>query len=412
MAMEIGPIVSTLRRHRTTAWLLVLEIALTCAIVCNAVFLIGLRLDRVNMPSGVAEQEVVQIQLGDLAAGEDRYARAREDLALLRRVPGVQSVALSRAVPFGGSGDNSSLRTDPAQRQPIVNAATYFSENLPQTLGTRLVAGRELVPDDYVNADVVLKALNEGGSEGLPAVTVVTRALAARLWPGQEPLGRTVYLTDKVGLRVVGVLDTLVRPNAYRDATAKFAMIVPLTMGADKDESYLLRTHPQDRQRVLKAAVAALRKADPQRVVTHKRTFEEIRRAFFRSDREMAGTLLGVCIALLTVTALGIVGLASFWVSQRRRTIGVRRALGATRTDILRYFQTENFLLATAGIVLGMALAYGLNLFLMAHYELPRLPAGYLPAGALALWLLGQLAVLGPALRAAEVPPVVATRSA
>jgi putative ABC transport system permease protein len=59
-----------------------------------------------------------------------------------------------------------------------------------------------------------------------------------------------------------------------------------------------------------------------------------------------------------------------------------------------------------------MALAYGLNLFLMMHYELPRLPFGYLPAGALALWLLGQLAVLGPALRAAEVPPVVATRSA
>ena len=411
MSMEIGPIVSTLRRHRTTAWLLVLEIALTCAIVCNAVFLIGQRLERVNMPSGVAEHELVEIQLGDLAAGQDRYARAREDMALLRQVPGVESVAITNKVPFGSSSSNSNLRTDPSQRDPVANASTYFSENLPQTLGTRMVAGRELVPEDYVNADVAVEALNEGRSKGLPTVAVITRALGARLWPGQDPLGRIVYLTDTVGLRVVGVLDTLVRPNAYRDATAQYAMIVPLTMGADKDESYLLRTRPQDRQRVLAAAAAALRKFDPQRVVTHKRTFDDIRREFFRSDREMAGTLLGVCIALLTVTALGIVGLASFWVSQRRRTIGVRRALGATRGDILRYFQTENFLLATAGIVLGMALAYGLNLFLMMHYELPRLPFGYLPAGALALWLLGQLAVLGPALRAAEVPPVVATRS-
>jgi putative ABC transport system permease protein len=125
----------------------------------------------------------------------------------------------------------------------------------------------------------------------------------------------------------------------------------------------------------------------------------------------MAGLLGGVIVALLLVTALGIVGLASFWVAQRRKQIGVRRALGATRGDILRYFQTENFLIVTFGIVLGAILAYGINLLLMSHYELPRLPFFYLPIGAIALWGLGQLAVLGPALRAAAVPPVVATRT-
>jgi len=105
------------------------------------------------------------------------------------------------------------------------------------------------------------------------------------------------------------------------------------------------------------------------------------------------------------------VGLASFWVAQRRKQIGIRRALGATRADILRYFQTENFLIVTFGIVVGMAMAYGISLLLMMHYELPHLPWLYLPIGAIALWLIGQLAVLGPALRAAAVPPVVATRS-
>jgi putative ABC transport system permease protein len=121
--------------------------------------------------------------------------------------------------------------------------------------------------------------------------------------------------------------------------------------------------------------------------------------------------LVGVILALLLVTALGIVGLASFWVQQRRKQIGIRRAIGATRRDILGYFQTENFLIVSGGIAIGMVLAFGLNLVLMKVYELPRLPLYYLPWGALALWLLGQLAVLGPALRAAAVPPVVATRS-
>src|SRR5690606_19364891 len=114
----------------------------------------------------------------------------------------------------------------------------------------------------------------------------------------------------------------------------------------------------------------------------------------------------------LGVTAFGIVGLANFWVQQRNKQIGIRRALGATRRDILRYFQLENFMLATIGIVLGMGLAYGLNQVLMERYELARLPLLYLPVGAVVLWALGQAAVYWPARRAASVPPAVATRSA
>src|SRR3546814_16609456 len=94
----------------------------------------------------------------------------------------------------------------------------------------------------------------------------------------------------------------------------------------------------------------------------------------------MAGLLVGTIVALLLVTALGIVGLTSFWVSQRRRQIGVRRALGATRGDILRYFQTENFLIVSVGIVMGLLLAYGLNQGLMQHSEIALLPAFSLPS--------------------------------
>ena len=125
----------------------------------------------------------------------------------------------------------------------------------------------------------------------------------------------------------------------------------------------------------------------------------------------MVWMLLLVCVVMLAVTAFGIVGLTSFWVGQRRRQIGIRRAVGATRGHILQYFQTENFLLTSVGVLFGMALAFGINVYLMQHYKMERMPWYYLPGGAIALWLLGQFAVLGPALRAAAVPPVVATRS-
>jgi putative ABC transport system permease protein len=409
--MELRPILSTLRRHKTTAWLLILEIALTCAIVCNAVFMINHRLQHMQMSTGIDEHALVQIQLAEVTPSPDIYARAREDLAVLRQVPGVEDVALVNQLPLGGSSSNASIKLDPEQREPtLASVGTYFGENLARTMGLRLVAGRDLRPDEVLDADVVIKALATGDTKVIAPVTVITQALAQRLWPGAEALGKTIYV-GPVGVRVVGVVADLARANAYDDATAHYSMILPMFMGAGKDQSYLVRTRPEDRQTVLKAAVAALKKANPRRVVTEQRTYDEVRNQFFENDRSMAGILVGAIAALLVVTALGIVGLASFWVAQRRRTIGVRRALGATRRNILNYFQTENLLLATIGIVLGMGLAYAINLFLMLHYELPRLPAIYFPVGAIALWLIGQLAVLGPALRAAAVPPVVATRS-
>ncbi|HJR11354.1 MAG TPA: FtsX-like permease family protein [Rhodanobacteraceae bacterium] len=409
--MDILPILSTLRRHKVILWLLMLEIALSCAIVCNGVFLVVQRMQHMGMPSGIAEHELVQIQQAPITSPPDRYARAREDFATLQQIPGVQAVGMTNQVPFGGSSSNGNVMLSPTQPHPTLSAATYFGENLLSAFGLHLVAGRTFGNDDYVDADAVIKSLAGGSDKGFPMPTIISEALAARLWPGQTPLGKMLWLTPTASFRVVGVVATLARANAYKTATAQYSLIVPLRMGADKDQSYLIRTQPRDRRRVMAAAVAALKRVDPTRVITHARTYDEVHNDYFKDDHAMAGMLVSVIAAVLLVTGLGITGLASFWVAQRRKQIGIRRALGATRSNILRYFQTENFLIVTLGIMAGMALAYGLSLWLMVHYELPRLPLVYLPAGALALWAIGQIAVLGPALRAAAVPPVVATRS-
>jgi putative ABC transport system permease protein len=406
--MAVRPILSTLRRHKTTALLVVLEIALTCAIVCNAVFLVIQRIDRIHMPSGVAEHELIQVDLADIGKTNDEHARTLTDLAALRAIPGVTQVAAVNQIPFGHSSNNSGIKLDPKQNKATLNAAHYQGENIAQTLGLQLVAGRLLEPADYVELKDAAKAYSEGKAEGLPRLVVITQPMAERLFPGQSALGKTIWVGAELPLTVVGVVKNLVRPSIWNDAESQYSMMLPMRVDSNQ---YLIRTAPDQRERVLAAALEALKKNNPHRIAWQKRTWDEVREKFFEGDRAMTGLLIGVCVALLVVTALGIVGLGSFWVAQRRRQIGVRRALGATRGHILRYFQTENFLLATIGIALGMVLAYGINLFLMVHYELPRLPAIYFPIGALALWLIGQAAVLGPALRAAAVPPVVATRS-
>jgi putative ABC transport system permease protein len=267
----------------------------------------------------------------------------------------------------------------------------------------KLVAGRDFSREEYVDL------------QDITALTttpiIITRALSERLWPGQDGLGKTFYMVRNT-FRVIGILDRLVRPNEFHgSANFELAMVVPLRIRYFPVVSYVLRVDPERHAEVLAAAAAALEQRGAGRIVLEKETMGEIRAEYFRGDRAMAWLLVAVCAALLIVTALGIVGLASFWVQQRTRQIGIRRALGATRGQILRYFQSENLLLATFGIVLGMALAYGINLLLMQRYELARLPPQFLPIGAMSLWVLGQLAVLGPALRAASVPPAVATRT-
>jgi len=404
--MHFFPILSTLRRHRTAATLIVLEIAVTCAIVCNALFLIRERLARIDRPSGIAESEVLRIGVSGIGERADAKAITEQDLAALRAIPGVKVAANTNMVPFGGSSWNTDISTVPDDPDRPINVAMYMgSPDLLEAFGVRLLAGRDFNPDEYVEYDDVRTRRSRMAS------LIITKGVADRLFPGQNALGKGLYVWGKEPLIVVGIVEQLARPNEAQGGTSKdYAMFLPVTLPYTMTD-YVLRVDSSRRAEVLAAVDATLDKVDARRVLLNRDTFDEIRHKYFRQDRAMAYLLAGVSIALLIITALGVVGLASFWVQQRTRQIGIRRALGATRGDILRYFQTENFILATLGIVLGMGLTYGINLWLMSAYKVPRLPGSFLPIGATLLYVLGQVAVLGPALRAAAIPPAIATRT-
>jgi putative ABC transport system permease protein len=411
--MELRPILSTLRRHRLTAALLTLQVAFTCAIVCNVAFMIVHRMQQVSLPTGIDENEISAIPSVGIEKGGNPVTRHAEDLAALRAIPGVKSaVAVESSLPLNHNDNSRGVcPTEQAFMHAIHQQAlgkdcaqaSFFdgTQGLIKTLGLRLAKGRDFRPDEFVK-----------GQDTTPSVAIVSRAFAKALYPGQGALGKTMYFDPKQGTRIIGIVDTLLRPYLRKPGASYYSVIVP-ELPDQRFVTYVLRSAPRDRRRVLDAARTTLLKLDPSRIIDPKdmQTYTQIRAQYFQRDTTMIGLLIASALGLLFVTALGITGLANFWVGQRTRTIGIRRAIGATRGDILRYFQTENFLIVTFGVVLGVALAIGLNLLLMKHYELPRLPLWYLPVGAMVLWLLGQLAVLAPALRASRVPPVVATRS-
>lgn len=404
--MRTHPILASLRKHRIPAILIVLEIALACAVFCNAVFMISQRVAEIHLPNAMDEQgvSVVSVRGTDPAhAGADMP----RDLAALREIPGVRAAAAINALPLDGNGWNSNIATGTGQllQNSSPNVSTYlFTRGGPEALGLRLLHGRFFDDGEYADGQV--------GSNYLPTghAVLMTQSLARRMWPDQSALGKQIWIGDEANYTVVGVIADVLRPAKNGQGLTGFdwAIFFPVAPHAILDH-YVVRSSPRDSARIARQAVAKIVSLSPNAVVAGK-PFTAIRHAFFDDARSMVWMLMLVCVVMLAVTAFGIVGLTSFWVRQRRRQIGVRRAVGATRNQILRYFQAENFLLTTAGVGIGLVLAFGINLYLMQHYPLNRMPWYYLPISAGALWVLGQLAVLGPALRASNVPPVVATR--
>ncbi|MGH8396900.1 MAG: ABC transporter permease [Gammaproteobacteria bacterium] len=405
--MEIQPILASLRRHKIPALLIVLEIALACAVLCNAVFMIGQRVGAMQITNAIDESGIVDINV----QGTDptlANADIPRDLAMLRDIPGVTAVTAINMMPLTNNSWNSNVATGPGEllQKSSPNVATYlFTRGGPKALGMQLLEGRLFNADEYADSTL--------GNTYVPTghAVIVTKSLAERLWPSQSALGKQMWIGNDFHYTVVGVVANVLRPDQNGGGLSQFywAIFLPLSPASALGD-YVVRSAPQNRARILREGVQKLEALSPS-VVVKGQTFTEIRDKYFANTRSMVWMLALVCAVMLAVTAFGIVGLTSFWVGQRRRQIGIRRAVGATRAHIMQYFQTENFLISTVGVAIGMILAFGINLYLMKHYQMLRMPWYYLPCGAIALWLLGQLAVLGPALRAANVPPVEATRS-
>jgi putative ABC transport system permease protein len=407
----LRPILSALLRHKTGALLIALQVALTLAILCNALFIVHERLQQSRAPSGVAEDSVFFVTVHTPGADAAPFDVQRRDENLIRAIPGVRHASWANQVPLGQSGENTSVSSEPNGRTSFSVAIYAGGVELLPTLGLRLVDGRGFTADEELDIDRRV-------GERMPGQVIITQALARRMFAqGGSAVGRSLHAGGPQGERtavVVGVVERLVTPWGPvgwnpDDPAGEHSLILPARM--ESRGTYLVRAEPARLNETRRQVVAALKSAEPGRIVLSQRSMQEVRALRYRGDTYLAGLLMVVIAALLTMTAGGIVGLASLRVTQRRKQIGVRRALGARRGDIVRHFLAENLMVTAFGTVAGLSLAVALNHVLTRFTTLQPLPLAVLLAGALLMLVLGAAAVLGPALRAARIAPAEATRS-
>jgi len=404
--MEIRPIFSALLRSKTGALLIAAQVALTLAILGNALYIVQDRLTIAARPTGADEANTFFIRYYGFREGIDVAAMLDADLAMMRAMPGVAAVATANMAPLNQSGWNLSISDSADERAAkSVNTAFYFSsESLVDALGLNIIEGRDFTPDEVQIVEPSLANIQ-------PKHAIMTRALAQQMFPdATQFVGRKAFLGESE-FEVVGIVERMQSPWAQNSEAAERSMIVPLRQ-LEPGATYIVRSQPGELDKVMREVEDALTALRDDRVHLGTTSLLEARATRYRADQSLATMLLTVMGLLLLVTASGIVGMASLWVNQRRKQIGVRRAIGARRRDILRYFLVENFMVTSAGIAVGTALALGLNRLLVSQLSVERLPLHYLPYGMLALWALGLLAAYGPAWRASRIPPAVATRSA
>jgi putative ABC transport system permease protein len=394
---------SSLMRNKTGPMLVALQIAVTLAIVINSLFIVIQRVEKINRDSGIDVNNVIITYVRGFGDDFDVASSVTNDIDLIRSIPGVVTAAVSNQVPLSGSGSGSGLRIVPDETVEAVNTARYrWGVEGLDALGVELSRGRNFFAEEV---NLVFPASNPPA----PASILITQALADDLFGDEDALGKTVYWGSMEPSTIVGIIGLMHGSWVSWDKLGN-SVIQPGTQ-ADTTNKYIIRVEPGMRDKLMPIIEQKLGESNRRRVVKSVRSLEELSARSYRRDRGMAIILSVVITLLVGLTALVIVGLSSFHVTQRTKQIGTRRALGARRIDIIRQFMLENWLITTAGAVLGGVLTVAVAYWMETSFGLERLDWRFLPAGIAILWVLSSLAVFEPARRAASVPPAVATRS-
>ncbi|MDJ0940173.1 MAG: ABC transporter permease [Woeseiaceae bacterium] len=402
--MEIRPILSAMWRNRTGSVLVAVQIALTLAIVVNCMFMAKSRIEFIARPSGMDIENIITAQ--SLGFGSDyRHDETIDaDLRALRALPGVIAVTPASGIPMSGSGSATGYKTSMDEDAPRETANYYrFDEHAEQALGVKIIEGRGFTELEVRRAD-------DENYDRMPPQVIITKAYAERLFGDEPALGQLIYDGLNESAEVVGIIE-----HQY-GAWVHWSSFDNVMWFPQRQEGpsirYIIRAEPGQRDALIPVVEQTMQELNSSsRLVRNVRTMEETVATSYEGDFAIASTLIVAIILLFVITGLGIVGLASFTVRQRTKQIGTRRAIGARKRDIIRYFLTENWLMTTIGIVIGTVLTISLNYALATAFEIERLNYVYLVIGMGMLWLLGFVAVAEPARRASNVSPAVATRT-
>lgn len=379
--------------------LVVLQVALSFILLVGATLLIeSLRKIRTTSP-GFSTTRVFDTSVSLTAAGYDALrAKTIQDelIQRVRALPGVERAAYARVVPLGYESFSSTpIALDGYEPQPNEQTTAEYNEVSPDyfaTMGIPLISGRDFTRSDDENA---------------PRVAIVNQTMVARYWRGQNPVGQRLEVKGS-WVRVVGV----VRDSKYysMDETPRPFFYVPLRQYFAIEPDIHIRT-TQPLQTIQTALIREVRALDPNLALYEMITLQE------QVDRSTSQQLVAVTLVVLfgglalLLAGIGLYGVMSYTVSQSTRELGLRMALGAGASNVLRLVLSRGLLLTANGTMIGIVLALLLTRLLgnLLYQISPRDPLAF-GSALLVITIASLAACFLPAWRAARVAPAKVLR--
>lgn len=399
-------------KHRVRSGLVVAQVAVSFALVVAAAVLLQSFYRLATKPLGFETEKVMTAAIYDTfsshaTSAADMRRFESQVLAALRSSPGIRAAALTGGVPQSaivpgrvpvtlrgiGEGGESEVEVD----------RNFVSDQYFESLGVPLLAGRDFRASDTPES---------------PLVAIVNQSMA-RLWNGADPVGRTftrpggdarMGSQEPVTYTVIGVAADYRLYDVARENPAQYYLPVGQNPGTG---TRLLARVEGDPASAVSAIKAAVHGADPRRPVEDLATIAEIRNTTHLAAPRLTATLLSLfALVALAITLAGIGGVIGTAVTQRTREFGVRMALGASRTSVLRTVLRQALVLAAVGIAAGAAGALLFNRLLTSFlFETPAAdPLAFAGVGLL-LAVASVLAAAGPARRATSIDPLEALRA-
>ena len=425
MDIDFGPIFRAMLRHKVKFGLIVVEIALTVAIMANSASMILQARRDLRRPSGFDDENLVTVVGRPLDRSLTDHARilelVREDREAILATPGVRTLLNTYMVPWATYGLSTTMVRLEGGSGEFVRIQHYSTdEGLLDTLGVSLVEGHMFTTEqiDESTQRMHIIEMSERKPDGSLAVNfdfdVIISEAFARHALGERPwVGKTLVDADGSRSHVVGVIDRFYKPylSKHSPVSEYAGFYACRTASRYATARFLIRTEPGRAAEVADAIPERLRRADQPREIKAK-TISYLHQMYFGPQRLVAISMAVVNVLLVLVTALGVAGLTSFSVTERTRQIGTRRALGATAGAIVRYFLLETWLVTGTGLALGAVLAVGLNLTVVSMIEnQAKLDFDFLAFSMVLLWVVGLASAISPAMRGARISPAVATRN-
>ncbi|MBL4826752.1 MAG: ABC transporter permease [Spongiibacteraceae bacterium] len=397
---EMKAILITLFRNRLGVALVIIQLALTLAIISNAVFVVLERNTLINRETGMPENELFGFNMLLTDASLNITTVIDEDLRLINAMPGVKAATPINTLPLAFSSSIMGFAREPNATHGSQPAnKIYVNHNGMEALGVKLIAGRNFREDE-------MQYFKQRGQYA--NVAIVTKQYADRLFPDGGALNQTIY-RHLHPIKIVGIAERNMGTSVVWSEAGSVIFFPQLELGSSTH--YVVRTEPSQRAQITQEIENKLIASNKHRVIEALKGLDEYKRLSYTQDIAMIKILSVVIVMISVIAIMGSIGLTILRINQRRKQIGTRRALGATRLDIIRYYLLENVIVCLLGLFLGGVLSLGLNHFLVQYQHLQVISVNLIVVCASVFFLFSVVAVLWPALRAAQISPALATRS-